>query len=396
MQNTKFFISILIILFVFISCDNKLDDGLPDPHNVNGLVQKGPYINGTDITIAELNNDLSSTGKIFSTQIVDNKGTFESGNIALESPFVELKANGFYFNEVTNANSIAQLTLYALSDISETSNININVLSYLEKGRIQFLVTNGMDFTEAKQKAQSEILSIFEINQEGISDSERLDISKAGDANAALLAVSVILQGYLPVSELAELLANISTDIREDGILNSEELGTILINNARTIKLNEIRQNLESRYQVLGQSVSIPAFEQHIDNFIANTEFEFSAFIQYPPTGKHGLNILDREITEYTTGTYSMKAILPAGSSLKVRIGGSLNWMFKAFQEDTGWNAGDSEANYSRTFTATRTGEIDFQIKFDNYGEEEPVNMFVEVYENGETSPTWSKQIVLN
>src|SRR3972149_4894073 len=46
-----------------------------------------------------------------------------------------------------------------------------------------------------------------------------------------------IMQGYLPVSDLSELLANISTDIREDGILNSQTLGSILINNAKTIKL---------------------------------------------------------------------------------------------------------------------------------------------------------------
>ena len=48
--------------------------------------------------------------------------------------------------------------------------------------------------------------------------SEYLDISQPGDKNAILLAISVILQGYLSVAELSELLANITTDIREDGL----------------------------------------------------------------------------------------------------------------------------------------------------------------------------------
>lgn len=50
-----------------------------------------------------------------------------------------------------------------------------------------------------------------------------------GDDNAILLAVSLILQGYPYTSNLSELLAKISTDIREDGVLKNPALGSILI-----------------------------------------------------------------------------------------------------------------------------------------------------------------------
>jgi hypothetical protein len=385
---------IVFFLFLLVSCEK---DPMPDEVNrtdVSGFVQKGPFINGTDISVAELTDELTQTGKMFSSQIVDNKGTFDIRNIELTSPFVELKANGFYFDEVANENSTAQLTLFALADVTETSDINVNVLSNLEKNRVQYLVSNGTNFKEAKQQAQAEILSIFEIGNEDITDSELLDISKPGDGNAALLAASVVLQGYLAVSELSELLANISTDIREDGVLNSAQLGTALINNARLIDLEEIRQNLENKYENLGLTASVPDFEKYVNQFIENTEFEFTAFIEYPPTGKHGLNLLDPEKTNYTNGTYSMRAILPAGNSLKVEIRGR-NWMFPGEQEDTGWLVGEwNMADTSRIFTSKRIGDLDFEMRLNDFGDPVPYPITIDFYENEEF--TWSKSVYLN
>lgn len=384
----------VLFFFLFVSCEK---DPMPDEVTLtdfSGFVQKGPFINGTDISVAELTEQLTPTGKMFSSQILDNKGTFEFRNIELVSPFIELKANGFYFNEVANENSQAQLTLFALTDVTETSDINVNVFSNLEKNRVQYLVSNGLNFTEAKQQAQAEILSIFEMRDENISGSERLDISKPGDGNAALLAASVVLQGYLTVAELSELLANISTDIHEDGVLNSAQLGTTLINNARTIDLEEIRQNLENKYENLGITASVPDFEKYINRFIENTNFEFTAFIEYPPIGKHGLNLLDPEKTDYNNGTYSMRAILPAGKSLKVEIRGK-NWLFPDFQEDTGWLVGDwNMADTMQVFTSARTGDLDFEVRLNNFGDPVSYPIKIEVYENEKHTRT--KDVYLN
>jgi len=53
-----------------------------------------------------------------STQITANNGSFEIKNIDLSSTLVELKANGYYFNEVSGETSAPGLTLYALADLS--------------------------------------------------------------------------------------------------------------------------------------------------------------------------------------------------------------------------------------------------------------------------------------
>lgn len=396
MKNLNFFL-ILVLTFIIYSCEKEIDNETNlTLDKVSGFVQKGPFLNGTAMTISELSDDLTPTGKNFTSQILDNKGTFEIKNVNLSSQYIELKADGFYFNEVTNSNSSAQLTLFALSDLSNKSTLNVNILSNLEKNRVDYLVSNGTAFSVAKNQAQTEILSIFEISTEAISESEQLDILKSGDDNAILLAVSVILQGYLSVSELSELLANISTDIREDGQLNSQTLGSTLINNARTIKLADVRANLESRCEELGLATKVPDFEKFVNQFIDNTDFEFTGFIKYPETGKHGINILDKEKTNYSAGTYSMNAILPEGTSLKVKLSGQ-NWFYRAFQDNSGWEHSDwNDTDNSRIFTATRTGEVDFEILFKNYQDttwSNNVNIFV--YENNDLEPTWSKEIIV-
>ena len=384
-----------ILIFMAFACqdDNEIQKSL-SLEKLSGYVQKGPYLNGTAITISELSSELEPTGKNFISQILDNKGTFEIKNVDLSSQYVELKADGFYFNEISNVSSTAQLTLFALSDLTNKTSLNVNVLSTLEKSRVEYLISNGKSFAEAKKQAQTEILDIFEMSKTDMTESEELDISKPGDDNAILLAISSILQGYLSVADLSELLANISTDIREDGVLNSQTLGSILINNARGLKPAQIRNNIEARYETLGMNITVPDFEKYINQFISGTSFVFTNFIVYPESGEFGLNILSRTRTDYIQGDFSLKAVLPEGTTMKVKISGR-NWSFPAFQENTGWKYSDWDAtDNSRIFTTTRTGEIDFEMQLLAYHDSAWANQTkIFVYENEATQATWQKVI---
>jgi len=379
-----------------VSCidDSNKTDVVPTTISVSGHVQKGPFINGTSVSISELKKDQTQTGKNYFAQILDNKGSFEINEVAFSSKYVELKADGFYFNEVTNEISSAQLTLYAISDVSNKTTLNVNVLSYLEKSRIQYLISKGMDFEPAKIQAQTEILAIFSINLDDVSDSELLDISKSGEGNAALIAVSVILQGYLTVAELSELLANISSDIREDGILTSELLGSQLMNSAKKLKLSEIRTNLEARYETLGQMVTVADFEKHVTNFIDSSNFEQTEKIEYPATGAYGLNILSTENTDFPTADYSMKAILPIGFSLKVVVKGVDFGSYSQQSENTGWDLdfiGMEGDEFVYSYTSSKSGEIDYKMHSELIISSKPIT--VTVYENGYIEPTWTKNL---
>ena len=271
----------LLISDIFISCKKATDNATKiKKDKISGYVQKGPFVNGTSIQMYELNSSLKQTGKIFSTQIIDNKGSFEITDIALSSQYVEFSANGYYFNEFTGDLSPAPLSLYALSDITDVSTVNVNILTHLEKSRVDYLVGKGKVFSEAKDTAQKEVLAIFGYQVQNIDNSEMLDISLNKEENAILLAISIILQGDRTVGDLTELLANITTDIQQDGKINDATIVAKLRTTTLLLDLAKIRSNLEKRYQDLGINTTIPGFEKYINNFLSFTGLKPTATTQ--------------------------------------------------------------------------------------------------------------------
>ena len=74
-----------------------------------GFVQKGPFVQGTEIAVREMDETLTPTGRTFTGTIEDNTGRFQAkGNLA--HAIVELSADGYYFNEVSGSLSSAKLT----------------------------------------------------------------------------------------------------------------------------------------------------------------------------------------------------------------------------------------------------------------------------------------------
>ena len=126
----------------------------------------------------ELDSSMTPTGNTFTGTIDDNTGSFSIKG-TLTNKIVELSALGYYFNEVSGSLSNATLTLSALSDLTDSSSVNVNLMTHLEKKRVEYLIDNSkMTFAAAKSQAQTEILKIFNINNVTLGNSETLDISK--------------------------------------------------------------------------------------------------------------------------------------------------------------------------------------------------------------------------
>ena len=207
---------------------------------------------------------LPISGLSFSTQITANNGSFEIKNIDLSSTLVELKADGYYFNEVTGEISSSPLTLFALADLSSRNQVNVNILSHLEKPRVEYLMSKGSTFAEAKSTAQQDILKAFNLEGSGIGASEALNISQQGEGNAKLLAISAILQGFRSVADLSELLTKVASDLKEDGQINDAALQTAIVSHAIFIDPEQIQNNLVEKYQTAGTSAQVPDFKQQI------------------------------------------------------------------------------------------------------------------------------------
>jgi len=363
----------------------------------SGYVQKGPYLNGSSVNIIQLDKQLNQTGNVFSTTIIDNSGNFEQKNINFTSKFVELKADGYYFNEVKGENSTGPLTLYALADISDFNSVNINILTHLERQRLTYLIQNNeLSFSDAKKQARSEMLNIFKFTLPDGVASESLDIAN----DALLLAVSVIIQGQLSTSDVSELLANISSDIRTDGRLDNPILGSQLMNNAAYLDCDQIIYNMQKKYSGLGVVVNVTGNElkSYIEQFMNNCGFKQTLGITYPETGKYGPNILADGVvmvkkTEWGIYEYSVRAELPAGnSSLKIVIksDGAYEWGGYYPSSVENWLISSYDNNLkSNTFTVYENEKpADVTVTFSN-------NCTIEYYENGATTPTKVKKLYI-
>ncbi|MBL0098541.1 MAG: hypothetical protein IPP46_20210 [Bacteroidetes bacterium] len=354
MQKLFRITSILLVVFILNGC--KRDNELPQVNNtIAGYAQKGPFLNGSSITVYELSSNYSQTGKTFLTQIANNTGRFNLSNINLLSNYVQIKADGFYFNEVCGSNSIAPLTLNCIADIGNSNSIHVNVLTHLEKPRVEFLLGSGMSFDSAKIKAQREVLAIFNISLVGIDNSEYLDISQSGDGNAILLGVSAILQGFRSESELSSLLALISNDIRNDGMLNDSNAMSSLIDQTLLLDTVSIRSNVLNFYLNLGMTVSIPHFETYIQEFINTTTFPIThKVLNYPLIGNYGDNILFPNKLIYSVdSSMSLAVDLKTCSSIKVRINGNPGtWIGWQIGTEQNWTISPYVIAQERIFTS--------------------------------------------
>jgi len=224
-------------------------------------------------------------------------------------------------------------------------------------------------------------------------EKELLDISKDGDDNAILLAVSVILQGYRNVSDLSELLGNISTDIREDGVLNSTMLDSLIMSHAKLLNLLAIRQNIENKYALMGVSVTIPDFEKFVRQFLDSANYEFTNLIEYPEFSDYGENILFGDKYQFRfTSQYSLAANLPTGTSLKIILKGGL-WYYWALPAPANWLISVyDKTNKSQEFKAMESGKsCDLKIEFADSLYQD--NLVLEYYENSSPTPTKTKNL---
>ena len=112
-MNKILFVAFAVV-FALTSCSSSDDDGVGGPISTQifGLIEKGPFVQGSEVTLTDLNKDLSQSGKSFSTNTSNDLGNFEfDQTLDLSSGLVELKTSGYFYNECTGSLSNSLLTL---------------------------------------------------------------------------------------------------------------------------------------------------------------------------------------------------------------------------------------------------------------------------------------------
>ena len=235
---------------------------------VAGVSQKGPFVTGSAVTVQELDGiTLKQTGKSFKGSIKSDKGDFAIKDINLGSQYAILEAAGYYRDEISGKKSSAPVTLRALTDLSDRKKVNINLLTHLEYERVSYLVTEKkMPIADAKAQAEKEILASFAIEGE-FGESEDLNIFETGDGNAALLAVSVLLQGDVDVAGLAERMGEFSISLAEGGSWDDADTKTAIADWACDVDLKGSLKTIRKNVEGWKYADTVPAFEKFITNF---------------------------------------------------------------------------------------------------------------------------------
>ena len=190
----------------------------------SGAFQKGPFVAGTTVTIQELGDDLKPTGVTY-TAVTDDTGRFNATNI--KSRFVEVFADGFYFDELNNIKSKAPVTLRAILDLTASaSKPSINTLTTMQTERLRAVKANGKTFQEAEADSRNAVLGVFGLPANAVTRLDSINLTGTSVGDESLLRATVALlqvasnQSSSVEAELTTLVAKLAFDLKDDGLAN--------------------------------------------------------------------------------------------------------------------------------------------------------------------------------
>ena len=311
MNFKKIFYLSTVFVLALSSCsdnDETEDSFTPKVFNVMGKVEKGPMIRGSHVDMRTLDEYMTPTGSFYSTTIDNNLGDFNYGALKINSPYAQLTADGYFFNEIDGELSEGTIKLDAIVDLKDNSTINVNVLTHLKSKRIHHLVTTqGMTFKEANAQAQKELLTQFGLQQYASKDASQFSLTSGDDASGALIAISSLVLTDRSDAEIVEYLSILSNEFGTEGAFSQETKKKIQSGkNYLNTRLDRISENIKSRYKELGLEVKVKDLAYYFDwdnDGIAGNELDESESVTLSTTEVN----VPKEGGEYTISIVSDK-----------------------------------------------------------------------------------------
>ena len=237
--------------------------------NVAGTAQKGPFVKGSAVTVQGIDcKTMELKDELYEGAVKSDKGDFAVDSVTLSASCALFEVTGQYRDELTGKKSAGEITLHALTNLKDRKTVNVNLFTHLEYERVVYLVTvAGKIFAEAKSQAEKEVLATFGI-KEAFEEFENLNLFESGDGNAALLAVSVMMQGGVDVAGFVKRLSKFEDSFAESGEWNDAETRTSIAEWVEAAvasgELDSIRKNVVD----WGYAGEVPAFEKYVETFV--------------------------------------------------------------------------------------------------------------------------------
>ena len=208
------------------------------PTQLEGALQKGPFILGSSIDVHVVDAAGDPTGESFATQTLDDRGEF---SVLLPTPApVSIEGNGYYWDELRERVSSAPLTLRAWYDPAAHADepAFVNLVTHLSYLRVRTLLADATasppyTLTTAIAEAESELVGGLGLGPAGLAlgPGSGLDLTGHDTLDDAYsLALSLVLLdaaqlqagvGNDPEGFLQQLLNQIQSDLAPDGALQS-------------------------------------------------------------------------------------------------------------------------------------------------------------------------------
>lgn len=268
MKFWKYTPFLLFALFTFSSCEEKPIEepdgpGSPQYAHIEGYAQKGQLVKGSQVTAFVLDQQLKATGKSYPANISDDLGAFAI-DIKVEEPFLELRAEGYYFNEVTGEVSESPIYLEAMGN-QQSTNLNINLFTTITKPRIKKLLAEGKGWDTSTLTAQEELLAALGV-EDTTEDFTDIDITGTDKSDALLLAFACIIQQDRSISEIVTLIQNAASEFEAEGRLSDKSVEDILANRSN-VNPFDVARNIADYYTEKSVSgKNLPPFYRYLDD----------------------------------------------------------------------------------------------------------------------------------
>ena len=257
---------------IFFRCDSvkwvpeTADGYIVKNASILGAAQKGPFKFDSPLTLREVflhDDTLTYTGREYIDEISSNKGDFVIPKVNLVYPYAVLEVRGLWRNEVTGEWSKDSMTLRTLTDLTNRTEVNINLLTHLEYNRAVQLVNKGYSMFAAKKQAEYEIMTAFGFATT-VEYSEDLktfvpSTSTNHDVNATLMAISLLFIGDRSEAEIQKAIAEFKQDMAGDGEWNDAQTKADMADWAESFDGGSVRANVKS-WNIL----DIPAYENYL------------------------------------------------------------------------------------------------------------------------------------
>lgn len=234
-------------------------------YTVSGRAEKGPFKSGTTITMQPLDLMANALGTPQTTMTFDDCGNYSFRNTLFKYPYVQVSANGLFFNEVDDYNTRdTQISLQGYADLQHGSKVNVNVVTHLISERVVNLVIGGIDFDVALSQAQGELLSAFGLQRLNDKSYTQVSITDGDDYAAGLLAITMPLLYSRKGSELISWMTRLRYDFADDGKF-TEQNKEQYKKDRNNLSLSSKVQRLIEKYNAYGVSISVKDLKYFYD-----------------------------------------------------------------------------------------------------------------------------------